>query len=68
MNTLKCACFLQPEKGNDYYIRFRQKKTKGSETLPISKQTLDLLAERGKLEEAIVYSDSFGIGTAVIVA
>lgn len=39
--------------GDDYYIRFRQKKTKGSETLPISKQAYDLLGERGKSEDEI---------------
>ncbi len=39
--------------GDNYYIRFRQKKTKGSETLPISKQAFDILGERGKPEEAI---------------
>jgi len=29
-----------------YYIRFRQKKTKGAETLPISEQAFNLLGER----------------------
>ena len=29
-----------------YYIRFRQKKTKGAETLPISEQAFGLLGER----------------------
>ena len=29
-----------------YYIRFRQKKTKGAETLPISEQAFSLLGER----------------------
>ncbi len=29
-----------------YYIRFRQKKTKGAETLPISEQAFQLLGER----------------------
>ena len=29
-----------------YYIRFRQKKTKGAETLPISEQAFELLGER----------------------
>lgn len=29
-----------------YYIRFRQKKTKGAETLPISEQAVQLLGER----------------------
>lgn len=65
---LKMCLFPIPEKGNDYYIRFRQKKTKGSETLPISKQTFELIAERGKPQEAIINSDSFGLGTAAIIA
>ena len=36
-----------------YYIRFRQKKTKGVETLPISEQAKDLLGEEGKPEEKV---------------
>jgi integrase len=39
--------------GNDYYIRFRQKKTKGAETLPISEQAFNLLGKRGKPEEKV---------------
>jgi integrase len=31
-----------------YFIRFRQKKTKGAETLPISEQAFQLMGERGK--------------------
>ncbi|MFZ5970447.1 MAG: hypothetical protein ACOYXA_02535 [Bacteroidota bacterium] len=31
-----------------YYIRFRQKKTKGAETLPISEQAFQLLGEKKK--------------------
>lgn len=42
--------------GNNYYIRFRQKKTKGAETLPISEQAFTLLGQRGKPEEK-VFSD-----------
>lgn len=33
---------------NGYYIRFRQKKTKGTETLPISEQAFSILGERGE--------------------
>jgi len=36
-----------------YYIRFRQKKTKGAETLPISEQAYQLLGERGKLDDKV---------------
>ena len=36
-----------------YYIRFRQKKTKGAETLPISEQAFGLLGEREEREERV---------------
>lgn len=36
-----------------FYIRFRQKKTKGAETLPISEQAIGLLGKRGKPEEKV---------------
>jgi integrase len=43
-----------------YYIRFRQKKTKGVETLPISEQAYSLLGEQGenpnKIFEGLNYS------------
>lgn len=39
---------IQHSKEMGYYIRFRQKKTKGAETLPISEQVRDLLGEEGK--------------------
>lgn len=35
------------------YIRFRQKKTKGAETLPIPEQAVDLLGERQSNEERV---------------
>lgn len=44
------------QSGTEYYIRFRQKKTKGSETLPISEQAFNLLGKRGKPEE-LVFAD-----------
>ncbi len=37
---------IQHSEENGYYIRFRQKKTKGAETLPISEQAIELLGER----------------------
>lgn len=37
---------VQHVKGSGYLIRFMQKKTGGSETLPISEQAFDLLGER----------------------
>lgn len=36
-----------------YYIRFRQKKTKGAETLPISEQAFNLLGERQDKDERV---------------
>ncbi len=36
-----------------YYIRFRQKKTKGAETLPISEQAFNLLGERHDKDERV---------------
>lgn len=36
-----------------YYLRFRQKKTKGAETLPISEQAFRLLGQRGDLAERV---------------
>lgn len=36
-----------------YYIRFRQKKTKGVETLPISNQAKELLGEEGEANEKV---------------
>lgn len=39
------------ELGN--YLRFRQKKTQGAETLPISEQAISLLGERGEPEERV---------------
>lgn len=39
---------IQHSEQSGYYIRFRQKKTKGSETLPISEQAFKLLGERRK--------------------
>lgn len=38
---------------NSYVIRFRQKKTKGLQILPISSQAYSLLGKRGKPEEKI---------------
>jgi len=36
-----------------YYIRFRQKKTKGVETLPISDQARNLLGEKGNPDDKV---------------
>lgn len=44
---------VQHSSQEGYYIRFRQKKTKGVETLPISDQAFSLLGERGKLDEQV---------------
>jgi len=40
-------------KGQGYFIRFRQKKTKGQETLPISHQAFELLGDRGEREKQV---------------
>ena len=37
----------------DYYIQFKQKKTKGAEVLPISDQTFSLLGERKELGDKV---------------
>lgn len=37
----------------DYYIQFRQQKTKGVEVLPISDQTFSLLGERGESNDPV---------------
>jgi integrase len=44
---------VQHSEQSGYYIRFRQKKTKGAETLPISEQAFQLLGERRKPEEKV---------------
>ncbi len=51
---------VQHSKEMGYYIRFRQKKTKGAETLPISEQAYSLLGEQGenanKIFDGLSYS------------
>lgn len=44
---------IQYSKEIGYYIRFRQKKTKGAETLPISEQAFGMLGERGNPEDRV---------------
>lgn len=45
---------LQYSKANDYwFVRFRQQKTKGAETLPISNQARELLGEVGDSNDRI---------------
>jgi len=44
---------VQRSKEIGYYIRFRQQKTKGAETLPISEQASGLLGERGNPEDRV---------------
>jgi integrase len=44
---------VQSSDANGYYIRFRQKKTKGEETLPISEDSFRILGERGEPNENI---------------
>ena len=47
---------VQHSEQHGWYIRFRQKKTKGVETLPISQQARDLMGER-KNNEDLVFED-----------
>ena len=47
---------IQNSKELGYYIRYTQKKTKGSETLPISEQTFQLLGENPNNEEYVFRS------------
>ncbi len=44
---------VQYSEQEGFYIRFRQKKTKGTETLPISEQAFDLLGERREATELV---------------
>lgn len=52
---------IQFSNENGYYIRFKQKKTKGQETLPISEDAFQLLGERLSNDEKafpdLTYSD-----------
>ena len=52
---------VQHSNENGYYIRFRQKKTQGQETLPISDDAFEILGERlapnDKVFIDLVYSD-----------
>lgn len=52
---------IQYSDENGYYIRFKQKKTKGQETLPISEDAFRLLGERlsgaEKVFQDLTYSD-----------
>jgi len=44
---------IQESKEQGFYIRFRQKKTKSTETLPISADALELLGERSNPEDRV---------------
>jgi integrase len=44
---------VQHIKGSGYLIRFKQKKTGGSETLPITEQAFNLLGERKQPKDAV---------------
>ena len=52
---------LEYIKGNGYFIKFKQQKTKGVEMMPISEQAFNLLGERkepsDKVFEGLNYSD-----------
>lgn len=44
---------VQHSKALGHYIRFRQKKTQGAETLPINEDAVALLGKRGKSDERV---------------
>ncbi len=44
---------IQNSSAQGYYIRFKQQKTGGAETLPISEGAVDLLGERGPPDEKV---------------
>ncbi|RYD59289.1 MAG: site-specific integrase [Sphingobacteriales bacterium] len=44
---------IQHSRERGYFIQFRQQKTKGVETLPISEQAFGLLGERGKPSDRV---------------
>lgn len=49
-----------------HYIRFRQQKTKGTETLPISKQAFELLGKRGESAEKVFVGFEYGLTQSVL--
>ncbi|NQY10322.1 MAG: site-specific integrase [Flavobacteriales bacterium] len=53
INNLLWNDLQHSETGNYWFIRFRQQKTKGAETLPISEQARELLGEIGLAEERV---------------
>jgi integrase len=44
---------IQFSKENGHYIRFQQKKTKGSETIPVNNDSIKLLGKRGNPEQKV---------------
>ena len=56
---------VQNSNSQGYYLRYRQEKTEGVETLPVSKQAVELLGEQGAQDEEIFkklhYSAYFNI-------
>lgn len=44
---------IQHSESQGFYVRFRQKKTNGAETLPISDEACELLGERGLPDEPV---------------
>jgi integrase len=53
-SDIKKLTWGEVERNNEgYQLKFRQKKTKGSEVLPISKQALELMGERGNPDEKV---------------
>ncbi|MGI8670303.1 MAG: site-specific integrase, partial [Aridibacter sp.] len=44
---------IQASDGDNFFIRFKQKKTKDNETMPLSDEAVSLLGERGLSEEKV---------------
>lgn len=53
INNLTWADLQQSETNGYWYLRFRQKKTKGAETLPISNQARELMGEIGNDDDKV---------------
>lgn len=52
-------------KESGYYIRFRQEKTNGLQTLPISNQVMEILGEAGNPDDKVINGLKYGNYTSV---
>jgi integrase len=51
---------IQHSKENGYYIRFKQEKTSGAETLPVSEEARTLCGEEGKPDDQVFEGLAYG--------